>query len=61
MTEKQAYALLPKDAKWSSSFGNPGEGGFIEYHRTSAGQWIISNGPYFLSSSEFMWNCVKAD
>lgn len=60
MTQQDAYRLLPKDAKWSCSFGNPGEGGFTEYHRTPAGdRWIVSNGPHFLTPCEFMWNCVQ--
>lgn len=37
MTEQQAYAKLPADAKWSSSFGNPGNDRFSEYHRTPDG------------------------
>jgi hypothetical protein len=46
MTLNEAEALLPKDAKWSCSFGCPGVGGFVEYHRTTDGtRWIIFNHP----------------
>ncbi len=45
MTE--AYKLLPADAKWSCSFGNPGESNFNEIYRTPGGdRWVISNGQY---------------
>ena len=45
MTGNEVFQLLPPDAKWSSSFGNPGDGGYVEYYRTPAGErWIISNG-----------------
>ncbi len=56
MTE--AYNQLPADAKWSSSFGNPGEGGFTEFYRTPNGErWIISNGPWCGPTE---WKCQKA-
>jgi hypothetical protein len=56
MTKKEAYALLPVDAKWSSSFGNPGEGGYVEYYRTPQGErWSVTNGA--LLSSQFDWRC----
>lgn len=38
MTSQEAYAQLPAAAKWSSSFGNPGEGGFTEFYRTPDGK-----------------------
>jgi len=42
-----AAAQLPADARWSASFGNPGEGGYCEYHRDQAGRrYIISNGKW---------------
>lgn len=45
MTYAQATANLPADAQWSCSFGNPGEGGYVEYHRDSKGRrHEISNG-----------------
>ena len=45
MTYAQATAQLPANAKWSCSFGNPGEGGYTEYHRDAAGnRYEISNG-----------------
>ncbi len=47
MTYTEAYDALPKDAKWSSSFGYPGQGGFTEYWRQPDGtQWIVKNGPW---------------
>ena len=50
-----AAAQLPLDAKWSSSFGHPGEGGYCEYHRDSAGKrYIIENGSY-LECAPFLW------
>lgn len=45
MTQKQAYAQLPPDAKWSCCFGNPGDGGFSERFKTPDGKrYEISNG-----------------
>jgi hypothetical protein len=58
----QAFRQLPLDAQWSSSFGNPGEGGYQEYHRTPSGdRYIISNGPHYLHSSQFDWHCQKLE
>ena len=58
MTQTQAYDLLPANAEWSCSFGNPGEGGFNEFYRTPDGKrWIISNGSYGLFAPE--WNCQQ--
>jgi hypothetical protein len=56
---QEAYAKLPQDADWSSSFGNPGEGGYVEYHRRPDGElWSISNGPYD-GLQPFFWTCRK--
>lgn len=45
MTRKEAYAALPANAKWSCSFGYPGEGGFSERFKTPEGKrYEISNG-----------------
>jgi len=43
-----AAAALPSNAEWSSSFGNPGEGGYVEYWREPNGGdvWTIGNGAY---------------
>lgn len=61
-TRGAALAQLPAGAVWSCSFGNPGEGGYVEYHRTLAGErWIVSNGPYHLCPWEFDWHCQKAE
>ena len=46
MTRNEAYKLLPEGAVWSCSFGYPGEGGYVEYHRLGNDRWTISNGPY---------------
>jgi hypothetical protein len=44
-TQSQALAELPADAKWTSSFGCPGEGGYVEYFRDAAGnRYTIDNG-----------------
>jgi len=58
LTQDQALAQLPSDAKWSSSFGNPGEGGFSEYYRTPDGQrYCISNGPWDGGANE--WSIAR--
>jgi hypothetical protein len=59
-TYAQAAAQLPVEAKWSCSFGNPGEGGFSEHHRTPSGDlWTLSNGPY-MDFAPFTWKCERA-
>ena len=61
-TYQEAAAQLPADAKWSSSFGNPGEGGYTEYHHQPDGtRWIIGNGPWHLIECEFDWHCQKVE
>lgn len=51
MTNAEARAAIPADATWSSSFGNPGEGGFTEYFRQADGtRWVLANGP---------WNAIE--
>lgn len=61
-TYRDALAQLPADAVWSSSFGNPGEGGYTEYHRTPSGErWVVSNGPYHLQPWEFNWHAQKIE
>ena len=62
-TYQEAAAQLPADAKWSSSFGNPGEGGYIECHRQPDGTcWIIGNGPWHLiDECKFDWYCQKVE
>lgn len=60
MTYQQAVATLPADAKWSSSFGYPGQGGYSEYHRTPDGQrFEIANGTY-LDFEPFTWTVKVA-
>jgi hypothetical protein len=47
MTRQQAYAQIPENAKWSCSFGYPGEGGFHEIYRTADGRkFDITNGTF---------------
>ena len=56
LTQAQARALIPADAKLSSSFGNPGEGGYVEYFTRPSGQrWALSNGPWHLCRWELQW------
>lgn len=64
MTEAEAYETLPSDAKWSCSFGYPGECGYNEYHRTLSGdRYVISNDKRFpglsIRPSENSWGCRK--
>ncbi len=55
MTYNEALRTLPADAKWSSSFGYPGEGGYTEFHRTPDGKrFEIANGPYD-ATRPFVW------
>lgn len=62
LTYFDAAAQLPADAKWSSTFGNPGDGGYTEYWRQPDGtRWIISNGPWHLIECEFDWHCQKTE
>lgn len=59
MTYDQACQSLPLDAKWSASFGYPGQGGYTEYHRTPSGErWTVSNGSY-LDSAPFAWHAEQ--
>jgi hypothetical protein len=47
MTYQQAINQFPADAEWSCSFGNPGEGGYTEFHRDAAGnRYELANGPW---------------
>lgn len=56
-TYTEAASILPTDAEWSSSFGNPGEGGYVEYWRTPSGEvWTLSNGSYNAPGNE--WRCA---
>lgn len=50
---KRAMLALAPDARWSSSFGNPGDFGFCEYWRTpDHTRWIISSGTW----CEYRWS-----
>ncbi len=61
-TRSEAVQDLPYGAKWSCSFGNPGEGGYVEYYRAPNGdQWQVSNGPYHLCCWEFDWHAQKLE
>ena len=51
---------LPDGCKLSSTFGNPGDGGYFEYWRAPDGsRWQIANGPYHLHPFEFDWHCQE--
>jgi hypothetical protein len=55
MIYSEAKALLPANTKWSSSFGNPGEGGYVEYWRDPNGvRYVVSNGDW-LACAPFDW------
>ena len=61
-TRSEAIQALPYGAKWSCSFGNPGEGGYVEYYRAPDGRrWQVSNGPYYLCSFNLDWRAKKLD
>ena len=56
----EAAAQLPSGAKWSSSFGYPGEGGYCEYHRTAEGtRFVIENGSWS-AIAPFTWTLREA-
>ncbi len=56
-TYTEALTSIPEAAEWSSSFGNPGDGGYVEYHRTQSGKrWAIDNGPHY-AQRPFTWSC----
>ena len=54
-TYDAASALLPAGAEWSSSFGNPGEGGYTEFWRTGNVRHKITNGNYE-ARQPFQWD-----
>ncbi len=61
MSYQQAIDTLPQDSKWSSSFGYPGKGGYVEYWRTTDGQrFEISNGCGEFIFAPFVWTVKKA-
>jgi hypothetical protein len=61
MTYEQAIEAIPHASEWVSSFGNPNEGGYCEYHRTDdGGRWLITNGPYDAHPSQFDWQLIEA-
>ena len=55
MTQQQASAQLPADAKWSSSFGYPGEERYSEYWRDAAGR------RYFIQKNGSIWSIVTEE
>jgi len=60
-TYTDALTSIPDGAEWSGSFGNPGEGGYAEYHRTQNGErYVIENGPYY-AVYPFDWSCRRLD
>lgn len=59
-TYAEAAAALPAEAKWTASFGYPGEGGYTEYHRTPEGKrFKISNGSW-AEAPPFIWTMEAA-
>jgi hypothetical protein len=59
MTYAQAVEKIPSPAHWSCSFGNPGEGGFVEYWRDREGRrWTIENGPY--DAIRLAWSAIPS-
>lgn len=58
-TQQHALAQLPTDAKWSCSFGYPGQQGFTEYYRQPDGtRWILTNGPWHAIAPD--WQIKRA-
>ena len=43
MTEQQALTKLPANAKWSSSFGNPGNDRFSEMYRADGKRFEVGH------------------
>lgn len=59
-TYHEAAEALPAGAKWSSSFGNPGEGGYCEFFRTPEGKrFQITNGTWS-EIAPFTWTLAEA-
>jgi len=59
MTYAQAVGQIPAPAHWSSSFGNPGVGGYAEFWRDRNGRrWIVENGPY--DAIALSWSCLPS-
>lgn len=57
----EVLAVLPAGTKWSSSFGYPGKGGYLEYHRDPEGVvYVISNGSW-MSFAPFEWSMRKLE
>lgn len=45
----EALECLPAGSRISSTFGNPGDGGYAEIHRAPDGRrFEITNGPYYV-------------
>jgi hypothetical protein len=58
-TYTEALTEIPESAECTSAFGNPGEGGYAEYHRTLNGyRWVIRNGSWD-ATAPFDWTCTK--
>lgn len=57
----RARLQIPSNARWSSTFGNPGDGGWSEFWRQPDGQrWEISNGPWD-AVQPFEWTVRKVE
>ena len=57
-TYSEARNALPADAKWSCSFGYPGEGGYSEYWRVDGKRFEVSNGSGQFVFAPFVWTVV---
>lgn len=55
MKYQQAIDQLPPGAKWSSSFGYPGEGGYSEFWRADGKRFEVSNGSGQFVFAPFVW------
>lgn len=61
MSYNDALDLLPYDALWSSCFGYPGQGGYVEYYRTKDGtRYVVSNGAWD-EIKPFVWTVKKVN
>lgn len=54
-TLRDARESLPANATWSKSFGNAGEGGYVEYYRTDTGErytiFVVAPGTWAIEAT----------
>lgn len=61
MKYNEVIAKMPASASLSSTFGNPGEGGYSEIWRAPDGRrWMVSNGSY-LAFAPFAWTLQQIE